>query len=255
MFSNVAPTEAVTVIPMFEDALRFPWTGEKKVETLLVGGVLSLLGFLFVPLLFVYGYLVRVVRQVAAGDTDRPPVFDEWGDLLVDGVVAFAISLVYLLVPAIAVAVAAFLFLVPITVVEGGAGPRTGLLAAGGLLVALLVLSVTLLLLLAALYLFPAGVAAFARTGRFGAAFAPRDLRTVAGDRRYATGWLIFVAIGILAQVLSGAVAATGVGGLLVPFVLFYGNVAGAYAIGAGVADIDLRDEADEDATASQPAV
>ncbi|GGN89795.1 DUF4013 domain-containing protein [Haloarcula pellucida] len=240
---------------MFEDALRFPWNGEKKVETLLVGGVLSLLGFLFVPLLFVYGYLVRVVRQVAAGNTEAPPVFDEWGDLLVDGVVAFVISLVYLLVPVIAIAVAAFLFLVPVTIVEGGTGPRTGLLAAGGVLVALLVLSVTLVLLLAALYLLPAGVAAYARTGRFGAAFSPGDLRSVAGDRRYAIGWLVFVAIGVLAQLLAGAIAATGVGALLVPFVVFYGNVASAYAIGAGVADVDIASETDEDATTGQPAV
>ncbi|MBX0323458.1 DUF4013 domain-containing protein [Halomicroarcula sp. F13] len=240
---------------MFEDALRYPWRGEKRAETLLIGGVLSLLGFLLVPILFVYGYMVRVVRQTAAGDAATPPRFDDWEELLVDGVVAFVVSVVYLFVPVVAIALAAFAFLVPVTVVEGGVGPRAGMLAAGGLLVALLALSVTLLLLLVALYLFPAGIAAYARTGRVTAAFSPGDLRTVAGDRRYATGWLVFVAIAVLAQVVSGAVAATGVGGLLVPFLLFYANVAGAYAIGVGVADLELRDEADEDATASQPAV
>ncbi|MBX0294336.1 DUF4013 domain-containing protein [Haloarcula nitratireducens] len=244
---------------MLEDALRFPWNGEKKGETLLVGGLLSLLGFLFVPLLFVYGYLVRVIRQVAAGEPERPPVFDDWGELLVDGVVAFVISLVYLLVPTVAIAFVGGLFLFPVIVVEGSAagavGPRSGLLAVGGLLLALLALSASFLLLLAAAYLAPAGVAAFARTGRFGAAFSPSHLRTVGGDRRYATGWLVAVVVGFLAQVVAGAVGATGLGALLVPFVLFYGSVASAYAIGVGVSELGLTAETDEESTASQPAV
>ncbi|WP_254271035.1 DUF4013 domain-containing protein [Haloarcula marina] len=243
---------------MFEDALRFPWNGEQNVETLLIGGVLTLLGFLFVPVLFVYGYLVRTVREVSAGDTDAPPAFDEWGDLLVDGIVAFAISIVYAIVPALAIAVAAVSFFVPVVVVDGGGGPTgpsSGIFAVGGLLLALLVLSLAVLLSLAAAYLFPAAIAMFARTGRFGSAFSPRELRTVATDRRYAVAWLVAVGISVLAQIVGSVVAATGIGILLVPFFVFYGYVAGAYAIGVGVSDIDVPGRADEDARTGQAAV
>ncbi|WP_280663786.1 hypothetical protein [Haloarcula amylovorans] len=39
------------------------------------------------------------------------------------------------------------------------------------------------------------------------------------------------------------------------PFVLFYGSVASAYAIGVGVSELGLKAETDEEATAVQPAV
>ena len=38
---------------MLEDAIKYPWTGEQKLETLVIGGVLGLLGILFIPSLFV----------------------------------------------------------------------------------------------------------------------------------------------------------------------------------------------------------
>jgi hypothetical protein len=241
---------------MFEDALRFPWTGEKKIETVAIGGVLTLLGVFFIPILFVYGYLVRVIRQTAAEDIEEPPTFDDWGELLVDGLVGFGISLVYLLVPGVVITVGTFLFFVPVSVVGSGAADSGGgLLAAGGLLVAVVVFGLSLVLFLAAAYVVPAAVAAYARRGQFGAAFSPSVLRPILTDRRYATAWVVAVAIAILAQAAGGAVSATGVGAILVPFLSFYGNVAGAYAIGVGISDLDTGEGSDEETPAGQPAV
>lgn len=218
---------------MLEDALRYPWQGEKHVETVLVGGVLSLFGVLLVPALLVYGYLVGVIRAVGAGD-DVPPVFENWSDLLVEGVVAFLISLVYALVPAAAVTLAVASVIVPVTVVDGPGAGGDGV-AVGGLVLALLVGSVALVVLVGALYLLPAAIAAYAVTGRAGAAFSPSTLRAVGTDRSYAVAVLIAVLVALLAQIVGGLVAATVIGALLVPFVTFYGNVASAYAIGTGV--------------------
>lgn len=240
---------------MLEDALRYPWNGEKNVETLLIGGVLSLLGVFFIPVLFVYGYLVRVIREVSTGTEEVPPVFDDWGDLLVDGIVAFVIGLVYVLVPGIIVTAGTLAWILPVSVGTSVGGNSGGGIAVVGVLVALLVLLVGLLSLLAAVYLMPAAIAAFALTGNFGAAFSPSTIRTVGTDESYAVAWLMAVVIGIIAQIVSGIVAATVVGLLLVPFIGFYGNVASAYAIGRGVADTDLRAEHSDDATAGQPAV
>jgi len=240
---------------MFEDALRFPWHGEKKLETLLIGGLLTLLGVLFIPILFVYGYLVRVVRQVAAGEDAEPPAFGGWGDLLVDGLVAFVVSAVYFLVPAAVVVAGAFLFIVPVTVVDGASGSGGGLVAAVGVVLVLAVVALALLLTVAALYLYPAAIAAFARSGRFGAAFSPSTIRPIASDRQYATGWVVAVVVSVLAQVVGGVVAATGIGAILVPFLVFYGYVAAAYAVGIGVAEIDIGQGEDDDTTATQPAV
>ena len=230
---------------MFEDALRYPWRGEKNLETIAIGGILSLLGFLFVPVLFVYGYLVRVVRESSAGQTEVPPEFDHWETLLVDGVVAFLISLVYTVVPALLVAGTAALWIVPFSVttevVEPGAPPAPG----GGpnvvvLALAVLTVVLALILLLAALYLFPAAIGAYARTGSLGAAFSPSTLRRLGGRRQYLVGLLVAIVVNVGAQLVAGVAAVTVIGLVVVPFLTFYGNVAGAYAIGRGIRDVTL---------------
>ena len=223
---------------MLEDALRYPWTGEQKVETILIGGVLSLLGVFFIPVLFVYGYLVRVVRAVSAGDDEVPPVFDDWGDLFIEGVVAFLISLVYSLVPLVVIGLAIASFILPASVVTTtGGDPATGL-SVIGLLFALVVIAVTVVVSLGAVYLLPAAVAAYAVTGRVGAAFSPGTLRAIGGSQTYAVAWLVAVAIAIGAQVVGGFASVTVVGAVLIPFLSFYGNVAGAYAIGTAVREV-----------------
>ncbi len=242
---------------MFEDALRFPWNGEKKIETQAIGGVLTLLGVFFVPILFVYGYLIRVIRQTASGTVDEPPVFTDWKELLVDGFVGFAISLVYTLIPGLVITVGAVVVFGSFGVVGSAAADSGGggLLAAGGLLLALVIGLVSVVLFVAAVYVVPAAVAAFARTGEFGAAFSPSILRPMLTDRRYASAWVVAVAIAILAQIAGGAASATGVGAILVPFLTFYGNVAGAYAIGVGISELDTFGGTDEETPAAQPAV
>jgi len=241
---------------MLEDAIKYPWAGERNVETLAIGGVLSLLGVFFVPILFVYGYLVRVIRQVASGETDVAPAFDEWEELLVDGLVVFGISLVYVLVPTAVLAAGLFVLLVPVGVGVGVGGNGGSAVAVFGVLVSLVVTLLGVVALLAAFYLVPAAVAAYARTGRFGSAFSASTLRTVGTDGSYAVAWLVALVIGFLAQVVGGALTLTLVGAVLVPFVTFYGNVASAYAIGAGVAETELASgTSDEGAAAGRPAV
>ncbi|MEF8973981.1 MAG: DUF4013 domain-containing protein [Haloarcula sp.] len=223
---------------MLEDAIRYPWNGEQKVETILIGGVLSLLGVFFIPVLFVFGYLVRVIRAVSDGDDEVPPVFDEWGDLLVEGLVAFLITLAYSLVPLVVIGLAIASFVLPFSVVTTAAGEPTPGIAVGGVLLALVVAFVTILVSLGFAYLLPAAVAAYAVTGRVGSAFSPGTLRAIGGSRTYAVAWLVAVAIGIGAQVVGGFASVTVIGAVLVPFVSFYGNVAGAYAIGTAVREV-----------------
>ncbi|MFB9813454.1 DUF4013 domain-containing protein [Haloarcula sebkhae] len=174
---------------MLEDALRYPWTGEQKIETILIGGVLSLLGVFFIPVLFVYGYLVRVIRAVSDGADEEPPVFDEWGDLFIEGVVAFLISLVYGLVPLVVIGLAVASFIVPASVVTTTGGEPALGLSVIGLLFALVV-AVTVVVSLGAVYLLPAAVAAYAVTGRVGPRSRPaRCARSVDHRPTLSRGW------------------------------------------------------------------
>lgn len=223
---------------MLEEAIRYPWKGEDNVETIAIGGILSLLGFLIVPVFPVYGYAVRVIRDVSAGADEYPPVFEDWEELFVDGLKAVVVALVYSLVPLAMFAVAAVAWFVPVTASAAADGP--GALGAVGFLVGVAVTFAAVAASLALVYLVPAAVAAFARTGRLGAAFSASDLRAIGGSKPYATGWLVAVAVTLLASVAASALSMTGVGALLVPFVSFYGTVAAAYAIGEGIAEIPL---------------
>jgi len=242
---------------MFEDALRFPWNGEKKIETQAIGGVLTLLSVLFVPILFVYGYLIRVIRQTASGSVEEPPAFNDWGELLVDGLVGFVISMVYTLIPGIIITVAALVVFGSFGIVGSAAADSGGggILAAGGVLAALVIVLVSVVLSLIAVYVVPAAVAAFARTGEFGSAFSPSVLRPMLTDRRYMTAWAVAVGIAILAQIAGSVVSVTGIGAVLVPFLTFYGSVAGAYAIGVGISEMDIFGSSDEETPAAQAAV
>jgi len=68
-------TERAGIAGDVEAALRYPAGGDDPVRTVGIGGVLSLLSVLIVPLVLLAGDVVRVLGHAMAGD-DRPPAFD-----------------------------------------------------------------------------------------------------------------------------------------------------------------------------------
>jgi len=73
---------------------------DDAIRTIAIGGLLSLLAFLVVPVFILAGYFIRVLNRTAGGD-EVPPVFDEWGELAVTGLQAVLIGVAYALVPTI----------------------------------------------------------------------------------------------------------------------------------------------------------
>ena len=225
---------------MFQEALSYPRDSDSAVKTIAIGGVLLFLSFLVVPVFFVLGYITRTLRAVL-DDEAEPPVFNDWGDLGMDGLKVFAIGFVYSLVPA-AIALAA-VFASGTTLGLGGSGSGSGLAVGVIALVATLALTV---ISLAIAYMLPAAIVGFVRTDSIAAAFAPDELRRLAFSRAYATGWLVAFGISLIAGVLIGVLNAVVIGAVLVPFVTFYANVAGTYAIGTAVRDMPATDAGDE---------
>jgi len=232
---------------MFQEAITYPRESDSAVKTIAIGGALLFLSFLVVPVFFVLGYIVRTLRSVLNGEAE-PPVFDDWGDLGMDGLKVFAIGFAYSLVPAVIALVAVFAS--GATLGLGGSGSGTGL--AVGLIVLAATLAVTVISLAVA-YVLPAAVVAYVRTDSIAAAFAPDELRRFAFSRTYATGWLVAFGISLVAGVIIGVLNAVVIGALLAPFVTFYANVAGTYAIGTAVRDMPVLDAGDETPDA-QPA-
>lgn len=204
-----------------EDALRYPTNHDDWIVTLLIGGVLSLFSFLIIPLFIVYGYIVRVIRNSIDGDPE-PPVFDEWGELLVDGIKAAIIIFVYMLIPLIVAAV-----MVGGSIGAMMAGGRGGAAAGiAGLIVGLLV---TFVLSLVFGYIAVAAVVNFAHEDDIGAGFDFGTLREVMLDRDYAVAWALSVAVFIGAAVISGLFNVIPIlGAVISTFVFFYAQMVGA---------------------------
>ncbi|MFB6301881.1 MAG: DUF4013 domain-containing protein [Haloferacaceae archaeon] len=206
---------------MLEDALSFPTRSDDWVGTMLIGGALSLLGFLILPAILVYGYLVRVARAGATGA--EPPSFTDWGDLLVDGVKVFALGLGASLVVLVPLAVAA--------AVGGAVAGVTGSRTFAGVVV----LGFLFVLTVAALvvgYFLPAALANFAIEDSLAAAFDVETVVDGALTGEYATAWLFALVVGIVGNLVGGLLTL-----ILVGFVvLFYAQVVSAYLFGRGFA-------------------
>ena len=234
---------------MITASLTYPRESDEWVKTVVLGGLLTLLGFLVVPTVLVAGYLVRVLRGTMHGD-DAPPQFDDWGSLAGDGVRAFAIALAYGLVPAVVVAVTAGL-----AAAAAGPGPRSGLVVgAVGLGGGLLALALGLL----AAYVVPAAVANYAEQGSIRSGFAVGDLRPVLMSGTYATAWLtgfvVVLGAGVVAAVLN---VVPLLGTVVGAFVGFYAVTAAYYLVGHAWGDcrgLELHDGEGETGT-ERPAV
>ena len=200
-----------------DEAVRYPTRSDSWIKTVLIGGILIFFGFLLVPLFLVYGYTVRSIGAVLADDPS-PPEFDEWGELFVDGALAWIISIVYLLVPLLVAG-----FTVGGSIAAVATGSEIGAAAgAGGLLVGL---TISTILSLAFGYLAVVAVVNFAREGQFGAAFDLDVIKTVALDRDYAIAWLVSVGVFLIAGVVSSI---PFVGWIITPFVSFYAAIVAA---------------------------
>lgn len=221
------PTTAFT---MFTESLDYPRSGTDAVKTIVIGGLLTLLGVLVVPLLFVGGYTVRVAGAVVDGE-DCAPRFEHWSDLFVDGLKATFVGIVYFALPTLVLAATGIFALV---VSDGSPASAflTGTVALAGLALAGL-------LGLVCWYVGAAGFVNFARTGRLGAAFAVGDLRPVLTSGTYATSWLFAVVVLVAASVLGGAleVLPFGLGVVASAVLLFYATVSMTYLHARGVAD------------------
>jgi len=224
-----------------ERVVTYPTNSDDWIKTVLIGGVLTLLSVLIVPAFLVYGYVVRALRA-GIDDAEEPPIFDDWGTLLKEGVIAFVIVIVYQLIPLLVFAVTVGGSLAAI-----GTGSDVG--AGAGIAGLLGGLALFTVLALVFGYVTLIGLANYAHVGTFGSAFDIDVIRPVATDGAYAIPWLYGVGILIAAAVVAGLLNIVPVLGAIVGvFVTFYGQVAAAWVWGRGFGDArGLGGDADAD--------
>jgi hypothetical protein len=202
---------------MLEDGLSYPVRGD-WIGRILIGGVLGFLSVLLLPAFVILGYLVQVLETTVEGAED-PPEFEEWGDLLVKGIIGTVITVAYTFIPVLAYAILVFLVIGTGGAIGGDAGAIVGVL---GALLALAFLPVLLLVY----YAVPAALTAYAARGEIGAAFDVDLLKPTLLSTDYLVAILMPLVVTFVLWIATGILAVTVIGLLLVPFLQFYGQVA-----------------------------
>ncbi|MUV91018.1 DUF4013 domain-containing protein [Halapricum sp. CBA1109] len=201
-----------------ESAVRYPMADDDWTATILIGSVLTLLGFLIVPAFVVAGYLVSVARARLNGE-DVPPAFDDWVALTVDGLKATLIFVVYMFIPAVVFAVS-----VGASVLALLTGSEAGFAAALGSILLGLLLSSVLALVFG--YVAYVGLINFAREGSVAAGFDIGTITTVAFSADYFVSFLLAVVVLIAVGFVVGLLNVVPVlGTALAAVPTFYGQV------------------------------
>lgn len=228
-------------------AFTFPFEDEDWASKFLIGSLFYLISpfLLFVPLIILQGYALRVWRDAVADLPPRLPEWDDWEEMGIQGLVYYVVTFLYSLplwiVWAVFIALAVGGVLVLTWVTEGleasagVVGVVTLLLTVGfGLMVAL-TLAISLLVGL----LLPLAVSRYVETGRFDAAFefgaVWRAMRANLGG--LVVAWMVILAInmvlGTLVSLLSTVLCCIPfIGYVLMAPVMFYMSLVQARLMG-----------------------
>lgn len=209
--------------------VAYPTNSDDWLLTVTIGGLAVFLSFLILPWFVVSGYVVRVLRAGMDGG-EEPPVFDEWGTLLKEGVVAGIIGFIYQLIP-----------LIVFVVFAGGAAMAllTGTDTGTGLGLLGMLASVVIWwgLAIAFGYVGLAGIANYTRKHTFGAGFDVDVISTVITSREYLVAWGYVIGLTIVVGILVSALNTIPIlGGLIGAFVGFYALTIAGWLWGAGFA-------------------
>lgn len=213
-----------------EELAKYPTESDDWVMTVIIGGILTFLFFLIIPAIAVAGYLVRAIRAGMA-DADEPPVFDDWGELLTEGLMAAIIGIIYQIIPFL---VFAFFvggaFLAFLTGSDAGAGVGLASLFGGFFLAWLLSIVFG--------YIGMAGIANYATVGEFGAGFDFDVIREVVTARSYLIAWVWVIAVNIVVGVITGVLNFIPfLGAIVGVFVTFYALIIAGWLWGRGFAE------------------
>lgn len=211
------------------ERFAYPITGEARERPLLACWVLVLLGFLvpFVPLIPLFGYLVRVLVRSADGDTECPPFLTDGFELIRLGVGATVVLVCYLVVPLVLLLVTINGVLESSRALEGFT--RTVIALSGS--------TVVLLLSLLAAYVLPLALTHYGRERRLRAAFDRSAISSLARRLNVFVGWVTALVVLTVGGAIGNAlVTVSRVGPVLAALALAYTVVLASHHVGYAIA-------------------
>ena len=196
----------------------------------------TLLGFVWLLLGVtapaVAGAQLKYIRGVSEGNEELPD-WSDFGSKWVAGFLVFVAGFIYFL----PVVLLGTIFVVPavFAAISGGDSDVFGALLGGSMCV---FLPLAVVYSVAVSVLFSAAMTNYAMKGTFGALFEfGAILQKVRGGSGYFTAWLFTIVIAFIGSVVTSALSATGVGGILAPAITYFTLMASGHVLGQWAAN------------------
>ncbi|HLE14368.1 MAG TPA: DUF4013 domain-containing protein [Anaerolineales bacterium] len=162
------------------DLFVFPFRSKDWALKLLIGAAMSVLGalFLFIPALFVLGYLARLMRRIIGGGAPELPEWADWGELFISGLKAGAAVLIYSIPALLFFGVGYAALLAPAMVPffeQSSQAEALAMLMLGGSFAGLWLMGASMLVWLATAILAPVAITHLIARDSFAAAFHVRE--------------------------------------------------------------------------------
>ena len=167
------------------------------------------------------GYQLKAIREYAREPKDSMPEWEDWGQLLMDGIIMMFIAMFYMLVPAILMGIS---FLPMILTAVGAAGAMSdnsavqslsAIAAIGGPVLTLILMGVSSILMFIAAILMPMAMGIYAVSGSFFAAINPLGiLGKVLGN--LGSYIMVLLVPFVLSMVINIVLGVTVIGSLLI---------------------------------------
>lgn len=216
---------------MLEESLSYPTNGESGLARILIGGVLGIFSFLLFPLFIVYGYMIQAMAA-ASRKEEEPPAFEDWSELLVDGLKASIVGIAYALVPIVIMFTTAGVLGAGADAGGNAGGVLAGIGAVGFLVVVVLLFGLQ--------YALPAALTNFGREGNIGAAFDFGALKPVLTSGEYVKAVVLMFGVAFIGGIAFSvfALVTLGIGYLVAPFFYFWLYLAGSYLFGTAFGNV-----------------
>jgi hypothetical protein len=203
-----------TAVAGLRELLRFPLEDGEWRGKFLWGSVLVFMGFVIpiLPLLAVGGYAMKVMRQAVRGERPTLPEWDDWGDLLTEGVKGAAIILAYL-VPGYLVLFGGIMLLflgqflvIPISALATSSGDPEAVVGSilatlgitfGTMLVQVVLMLAALIILLLGLVPLPLALGHYLHEGEVGAGLRLREIWQLVKVNKggFLAAWVIYMGL------------------------------------------------------------
>ena len=213
------------------DAVRYPSQDWKKVLYL---GVFTLLSVIIVGLLFVPGYLLRVVKATLAG-SDELPEFGDWGEMVVDSLKVIIVSIIYFIIPAAIAIIGLWASIGSMVAMQnmGALSPTAyiGLLSGTVIIAAIVGLIISLIY-----YMAIANMALY--DSEIGAAFRFSeilDLISTIGWADYIIWYVVMIIVGIVVGIIASILGIIPIIGWLILIIVLYPYAYMLYARSLGL--------------------